>query len=678
MKLSKLFIPIFGALFAYEAHLSCANWTILTTNFDDNTVSSFPLTSPLPTNSTLVNDPTHSFSQPLGVAFHPDGSTAYVANNAFDGPGGSISTIDIATNSVVNILTVFDAQIQGPYFISVNSSGTYLYLSNVTGSAIPVYDISGSHKQSPTSAGTFLTANPKAIAISHDDRTLYTLNNDITLQTFDLSANPIAPPLVSTIQLPPGVVYNYIALTPRSAPQQKLYVTNNATSTTGHVISYDLSDRLNPTNPVLISTGDNPDGIAINPAGTRVFVAHSHHSNNFVSVIDVRNDQFLFNFPVTGINTAPDVVSLRDLVVSPDNKTLFVLDQGINNGLYVVPLPVDGTAPIGPFPFIPLGKTPLGIAMTPDQAPHAAFTFSPANPSFGTTVSFDASASTTPVGTVASYHWNFGDGSVVTTASPTITHTFASTGILKVILTVTSTGGTSIEKIFPTGRDLSNNGSPTAETGQEILVNQANTTITINTSPNPSAAGQAVVLISHVSAVPPATGTPTGSVIFYDGSMVLGSAPVDVNGNAVLSVSTLAAGSHELTAHYQGSSLFNASTSAAVTQIVKIANSATSLNASPNPSRKGQRVTLTATVTGLPPGAITPTGEVSFFDGRRKLGSAPLNANGSATLSVSTFSSGKHFLSAVYEGDGNFNGSASRKEELVVKNRRTHLPYCSE
>ena len=678
MKLAKLFIPIFGALFAYQANLSCANWTVLSTNFDDNTVSSFPVTSPLPANSTLVNDPTHSFSKPLGVAFHPDGTTAYVANNADNGPDGSISTIDIATNSVVNVLTVFDVQIQGPYYIAVNSSGTYLYLSNITGTEIAVYDISGSHKQSPTSAGNFFTANSKAIAISHDDRTLYTLNNDSTLNTFDLSVSPITPPLISTVQLPPGVVYNYIALTPRAAPQQKLYVTNNATSTSGHVISYDISNRLNPTNPVLISTGDNPDGIAINPAGTRVFVAHSHHANNFVSVIDVRNDQFLFNFPVTGINTAPDVVSLRDLVVTPDNKTLFVLDQGINNGLYVVPLPVDGTAPIGPFPFIALGKTPLGIAMTPDQAPHAAFTFSPANPSFGSPVFFDASSSTTAVGTVASYHWNFGDGAVATTASPTITHTFASTGPLSVILTVTSTGGTSTEKIFPTGRDLSNNGGQSAQTTQQIVVNQANTTITISTSTNPSSAGQAVVLIAHVNAVPPATGTPTGSVAFFDGSAALGSAPVDVNGNAVLSVSTLAADSHELAASYQGSSLYAPSTSSAVTQIVKTANSATSLNASPNPSKQDQRVTLTATVTGIPPGAITPTGKVSFFDGRRKLGSAPLNANGSATLSVSKFSSGKHFLSAVYEGDGNFNGSASSKEELIVKNRRKHLPYCSE
>ena len=54
-----------------------------------------------------------------------------------------------------------------------------------------------------------------------------------------------------------------------------------------------------------------------------------------------------------------------------------------------------------------LDSFPYGIGITPDQAPTAAFTTS-VN---GLTVSFDGSGSSSPVGTIATYLWDFGDGS---------------------------------------------------------------------------------------------------------------------------------------------------------------------------------------------------------------------------------------------------------------------------
>lgn len=71
--------------------------------------------------------------------------------------------------------------------------------------------------------------------------------------------------------------------------------------------------------------------------------------------------------------------------------------------------------------------------------------------------------------------------------------------------------------------------------------------------------GTAVTLTSTLSPVSN-TSAPGGTVLFYDGSTVLGSATVS-SGKAQLTVSTLAVGKHTITASYSGDSTFMPSTS---------------------------------------------------------------------------------------------------------------------
>jgi hypothetical protein len=72
-------------------------------------------------------------------------------------------------------------------------------------------------------------------------------------------------------------------------------------------------------------------------------------------------------------------------------------------------------------------------------APTAAFTATPSTTTRGVQISFDASASTDAevVGGIASYAWNFGDGTQETTATPTTTHTYTALGPFNVELVVT-------------------------------------------------------------------------------------------------------------------------------------------------------------------------------------------------------------------------------------------------
>src|SRR5207247_1855688 len=131
----------------------------------------------------------------------------------------------------------------------------------------------------------------------------------------------------------------------------------------------------------------------------------------------------------------------------------------------------------------------------------------------------------------------------------------------------------------------------------------AETATTLTATPNPSRFGQAVTLTATVALVVPATGMPTGSVRFMDGAATIGTATLGANGSASIVVSTLATGSHSLTAAYGGAGNFLASTSTAVTQVVNAGDTTTTLTATPNPSRFGQAVTLTATVAAVAPTA---------------------------------------------------------------------------
>ena len=58
-------------------------------------------------------------------------------------------------------------------------------------------------------------------------------------------------------------------------------------------------------------------------------------------------------------------------------------------------------------------------------------------------MTFDGSGSSDPDGTIMSYDWDFGDGTVVLDAGPTPTHAYAAVGLYNVTLTVTDDAGTS-------------------------------------------------------------------------------------------------------------------------------------------------------------------------------------------------------------------------------------------
>ncbi|MGA8810683.1 MAG: DUF2341 domain-containing protein [Thermoanaerobaculia bacterium] len=211
-----------------------------------------------------------------------------------------------------------------------------------------------------------------------------------------------------------------------------------------------------------------------------------------------------------------------------------------------------------------------------------------------------------------------------------------------------------------------NNDTSTGTLSQSVL---ATTTTTLQSSHNPSTAGEQVTVTATITG-----SSPAGTLNFFDNALPIAScSSVTVSaGTATCVISTLAPGTHPVTASYSGDTANRASsTSAPLSQVVNPATSSTGITSTTNPSSFGQTVTFTATVSG-----DAPTGSVTFNDGANPIGGCsgvPLSG-ATATCTTSTLSSGSHSITAVYSGDTNNTASTSAPLVQVVRSpTTTHL-----
>lgn len=263
------------------------------------------------------------------------------------------------------------------------------------------------------------------------------------------------------------------------------------------------------------------------------------------------------------------------------------------------------------------------------------------------TVTATGTGAGTPTGTVEF----FNGATSLGTASLT-------NGVATLSLTTLPLGNNSITaKYLGTDNFATSTSTPVIST-----VAQANTTTTLTTSPNPSSVGQPTILTATIAAVSPGSGSPTGTVEFFNGATSLGTATISGN-VATLTTSALPLGTSSLTAHFQGDANFAASTSAVKVQTVSPATT-TTLVAAPNSIKFGESVTLTATVAPVS-GTGTISGNVIFMSGTTPLGTGAV-INGVATLVTSTIPGGTNAITAQYQGNASFGGSNSAPVTVTV------------
>jgi hypothetical protein len=217
-----------------------------------------------------------------------------------------------------------------------------------------------------------------------------------------------------------------------------------------------------------------------------------------------------------------------------------------------------------------------------------------------------------------------------------------------------------------------------APSGSVVVTNTLGTTTDLVSSANPSVVGQTVTYTATVSAT---SGTPSGVVTFKDDGYGITCANPGgqtlSTGQATCQVTYGAVGTHQVTAEYSGATGFDASTSNAVAQVVNKAATSTALVSSANPSKSGQQVTYTATVSVTSPGSATPTGTVDFTDGSTTICASRPVSGGSATCTATYPGVSSHAVAATYAGDANLLSSTSSQLNQSVAQATTSTTLTS-
>ena len=293
------------------------------------------------------------------------------------------------------------------------------------------------------------------------------------------------------------------------------------------------------------------------------------------------------------------------------------------------------------------------------------------------TLTVTAPGTGTPTGTVTYefYDNGTGSGSPVTTQTVTL-----------------SSGGTAPQgdnsAILPAGAysyiaaySGDSNYSASTSSCAPFSIGQASTTASLAGSVSSAVYGQPVTLAATVAVTAPGTGTPTGTVTFYDGGNQIGDIQTLNGGSANITISDLPVGSDNITASYSGDTNYDTSTSSpALAETISQDGTTTSLAVLPSTQTYDQPVTLTAKVAAVAPGTGTPTGTVTFLDDNNSIGASGLDSSGTATLTTSALAAGVHnSLTADYSGDTDYTDSTSNAvSETVMPAKANQLAWTTQ
>jgi large repetitive protein len=404
-----------------------------------------------------------------------------------------------------------------------------------------------------------------------------------------------------------------------------LSVTSDAGNSPTNV---DLSGTVLSVDPSSTTVTSN-----LNPAGVGfavTFVAHIASPNQVTGAVQFFNGTIPIDKPQP-VDPMTDTATLNTSFSAPQAYTITAAYSGD-----------DLNAASSPnHPLIETVEQATSLNVIPSADPAAEFA----------PVTFTATLTgwTTPLGGVIS----FADGSTPLGSSGPLSNT----GMASFMMPLLPVGTHYITATFAGD---SNNFTSSYSFVQ--IINLAPTSTILSTSTAVAQFGTPITLTAVVTGV--SASIPTGIVNFKDGTVVFASVPVNGAGVATYINSTLTAGTHTITAVYQGDANYATSTSTQIiTETISQTLTVTTLSSSATSLLSGRPVVLTASVTAA--GGILPTGTIAFMNGNVPLGTVTLS-HGVASLSVSDLSVGTDNVTAIYSGDSNDVGSRSQAIAIVV------------
>jgi pro-kumamolisin-like protein/Big-like domain-containing protein len=259
--------------------------------------------------------------------------------------------------------------------------------------------------------------------------------------------------------------------------------------------------------------------------------------------------------------------------------------------------------------------------------------------------------------------------------TPTGTLTFAADGVTVGTATLNFSGGGTVSGAIPTlavgshtiSAAYSGDASfkPNSSANLGLTITKGSTTVQLQPPPT---TGVGTTIPLNINIFTTSFGNaPTGTMTLFSGSTQIGSssvgaAGIGVNGvaaNASISVQESQLGQMTLTAQYSGDSNYAGATSPAAT-INVLRTTTTTVGASSPNVQTGQNVTVTAQIVSNQAGGPAVGGTVQFFFGGGEPVGSPANVtNGQAQVTTNTLTPGPLGLSAVYNGDTNYEGSNS-------------------
>ncbi len=353
---------------------------------------------------------------PASLAITPNGRRAVVATDG----GKSAKVIDTATRTVLSSFPLPAAGVG----VAISPDGKSAYVTSESKGVLVV------EPEAATAGGTIeLGREAEAVAFSPDGRLAY----------FGLASKEI----VSVDTRTEEVVGSPIKVNGR--PRLIAFTPDGNTA-------YVIGPSLGGVAVVNVALGQvvktiwttaEPTGIAVSPDGRTLYVGFPNPAAKALSVVDTTSNAIVGS-PIEVPGGAGEIA------IAPDGKTAYAASADEVTPIDLLTKEVGAAIPM-------TGDGVLGLAVTPDQSPVAAFTAPSATA--GSPATFGGTSSTDPDGAVVAWNWAFGDGGTASGASAT--HTYGAPGTYEAKLSVVDDQGCGEAVVF-TGRTAYCSGSPAA------------------------------------------------------------------------------------------------------------------------------------------------------------------------------------------------------------------------